>query len=339
MNQLLRPAGLRALAVAIPTGTREITLPSGKSALRHVLPEGTSGLDMEKEAAEGALAAAGIEPDEVDLVVSASFPALPEPCIGNATPLAWELGMEKAAAFNVESACAGGLVALRNACHEIMLGEYHNVLVTVGCPYSPTLEPGHPATDVIGDAAFAVLVGPTAPGQEFLGTVIRNSGPTCDLVSWVVSDDTPSQIRLEVGHKTAGKLEDWALTQLPELSRKLFARTGLSAEEVRHWVVNAPTPSFVDRALHTMGARPEDGVNINRLVGNVGPSLIGVSLFYNVLLRGFEPGDLVLCCSVGSESSLALALMKWPEDVALGQVPAHASIETMKGFEQERLGQ
>lgn len=337
MNRMMQPAGIRALAIAIPTQTREITLPSGKSALRHFLPPETSGLDLEREAAERVLAVGGLEPEEVDLVISATFPALPEPCIGNATPLAWSMGMEKAAAFNVESACAGGLVALRSACQEVMLGEYRNVLLTVACPYSPTIEDGHPATDVIGDAAYAMLIGPTRPGQEFLGGVIRNSGPTCPLVSWEVSDKTPSGIRLQVGHKTAGKLEEWALTQLPELCGKLLERAGISAGEVRHWVSNAPTPSFVDRALTTMGARPEDGVNINRLVGNIGPSLIGVSLFYNALLRDFQPGDLVLCCSVGSEASLALTLMRWPEDVALGEVPAHASLETLQRFEEERF--
>ncbi len=337
MNQL-KPAGLRALAIALPTEKREITLPSGKSAIRHFLPEGVSGLDLEREAAEEVLAIAGVQPDEVELIISASFPALPEPCIGNATPLAWEMGMEKAAAYNVECACAGGLVALRNACLEISLGEYRNVLLTVVCPYSPTIQPGHPALDVIGDAAYAMLIGPTRPGQEWLGSVIRNSGPTCELVSWEVSDTTPSGILLQVGHKTAGQLEAWAQTQLPELCRQLFERTGLSPSDVRHWVLNAPTPSFVDRALETMGARPNDGVNINRLVGNIGPSLIGASLFYNALLRGFEPGDLVLCCSVGSEASLALSLMRWPEGVALGKAPPQASLEMMRSFEAERLG-
>lgn len=337
MDQL-KPAGVKALAIAIPTDTREITLPSGMPAMRHFLPEATSGLDLERQAAEEVLAIAGVRPDEVELIISASFPALPEPCIGNATPLAWEMGMEKAAAYNLETACAGGLVAWRNACLEISLGEYRNVLVTVACPYSPTIEPGHPALDVIGDAAYAMLVGPTRPGQEWLGSVIRNSGPTCELVSWEVSDKTPSGIRLQVGHKTAGQLEAWAQTQLPELCENLFERTGLSPSDVRHWVLNAPTPSFVDRALKTMGARPTDGVNINRLVGNIGPSLIGVSLFYNVLLRDFAPGDLVLCCSVGSEASLALSLMRWPEGVALGKIPPHASLEAMRRFEAERLG-
>lgn len=337
MVQPLQPAGIRALAIVIPTDTREITLPDGQSALRHFLPEGVSGLDLEKEVATKTLAAANLDPSEVDLVISASFPALPEPCIGNATPMAWDLGMEKAAAYNIESACAGGLLALRTACQEVSLGNYKNVLVTVGCPYSHTIEPGHPALDVIGDAAFGLLVGPTRQGEEFLGSYIRNSGPTCPLVSWGVSPTTPSGIRLEVNGKTAGQLEKWAHQQLPELCDQLFEHTGLSRDDVQHWVVNFPTISFVDKAVHVMGGRPEDTVNCNRLAGNIGPALSGVSLFYNALLRGFKPGDLVLCCSVGSESSLALSLMRWPNGVAFGDVPDHASLEMMKVYEKERL--
>ncbi len=317
----LRPSGVRALTVSFPSQTRIITLPSGENAARHSLPEGASALELERDAAEQALAAARLEPADVDLVLSASFPALPEPCIGNATPLAWEMGMERAAAWNLESACAGGLVAMRSACQEVMLGDYDNVLLVVGCPYSQTVENGHPATDVISDAAYAMVVGPTAPGQELLGSVIRNSGPTCSLVSWSVDSRAPSGIRLTVDGSTAGRLEDWALTRLPEMTQELFERTDQSADAVDHWVINAPTPSFVDRALDAMGAAPGAGVNTNQLAGNVGPALFGVSLFYNAVLRDFQPGDLVLCCSVGSESSLALCLLRWPEGVSLGKVP------------------
>lgn len=337
MDRTLRPAGLRALAIELPKQVRTITLPTGQSALRHTLEDGATGLDLDQAAAQEVLRAANLEPGDIDLVLSASFPALPEPCIGNATPMAWSMGMTTAAAWNLESACAGGLVALRSACHEVMLGEYENVLLVVGCPYSHTIEPGHPAADVIGDAAFAMIVGPTAEQQGLVSSVIRNSGPTCPLVSWSVDLAVPSGIRLAVSGKTAGQLEEWALKQLPELSQSLFERAGVSAADVDHWVCNAPTPRFVDRALETMGAAAQDGVNTNRLVGNIGPALIGVSLFYNAILRDFQPGDLVLCCSVGSEASLALSLMRWPEDVALGRVPEAGTLEQMKEFEDERL--
>lgn len=333
----LKPSGIRSLAVALPEQTRVVALPSGASATRHVLLEGGSGLELERAAADQVMAACGLEPADVDLVLSASFPALPEPCIGNATPLAWDMGMERAAAWNVESACAGGLVALRSACHEVMLGEYDTVLVVIGCPYSQTIEQGHPATDVIGDAAYAMIIGPTAPGEELIGSVIRNSGPTCPLVSWAVDPRAPSGIRLTVDGSTAGQLEDWALAQLPELGRELFESTGFSVADVDHWVINAPTPNFVDRALKVMGADPGSGVNTNRLAGNVGPALLGVALFYSAILRDFQPGDLVLCCSVGSESSLALCLFRWPEGVRLGEVPAHAPIDQIMGYEAERV--
>jgi 3-oxoacyl-[acyl-carrier-protein] synthase-3 len=334
----LLPAGIRSLALAVPTDSREMTLPNGLTVWRHFLSSSPSGLDLELQAAEEALELAGLEAADVDLVLSASFPALPEPCIGNATPLAFALGMREAAAFNVECACAGGLVALRNACQEVALGNYRNVLVTVMCPYSPTVEPGHPALTVIGDAAFAMVVGPTKEGQGFEGAVLRNSGPTCELVSWGVSDKTPSGIRLEVSGATAGQLESWAQGEIPDLLERLLAQTGVTRGDIDHWALNAPTPSFVDRTLETMGMTPSHGINTNRLLGNIGPALIGASLFYGAYLRDYQPGDLVLCCSVGSEASLALGLMRWPEGVALGKVPAHATLDQMRAFEAERLG-
>lgn len=337
MSQLV-PAGIRSLTIAVPEDMAEITLPSGPSAYRPKLTEGQDGLDLEKQAASEAVEIAGLQPEDIDLVISASFPALPEPCIGNATPVAWDLGMKTAAAYNVETACAGGLLALRSACQEVSLGNYKNVLVSVVCPYSPTVEPNHPALTVIADAAYAMVVGPTAEGQEFLGASIRNSGPTCDLVSWAVSDETPSGIRLAVTGKTAGQLEDWAQDELPALSADLFERVGLSPSDVDHWALNAPTPSFVDRTLVSLGVKPSDGTNTNRLLGNVGPALIGGSLYYGARLRNYQPGQLIACCSVGSEASLVFSLMRWPEDVRLGAEPPHATVEMLKAFEDERLG-
>lgn len=334
----VQPAGIRSLALAVPTDSREITLPNGLKVWRHFLADPHGGLELERQAAEEALELAGLDAADVDLVISASFPALPEPCIGNATPLAFALGMPEAAAWNVECACAGGLLALRNACQEVALGNYRNVLVTVMCPYSPTVEPGHPALTVIGDAAFAMVVGPVKEGHGFEGAVLRNSGPTCELVSWGVSDKTPSGIRLEVNGATAGQLEAWSQGEIPELLERLLEKTGTGRADIDHWVLNAPTPSFVDRTLQTMGVTPAHGVNTNRLLGNIGPALIGASLFYNAYLRDFQPGDRIALCSVGSEASLAVGMMRWPEGVALGKVPPHASLEMMRAFEEERLG-
>ena len=335
----LQPAGIRSLSFAVPADSHQITLPNGLTVWRHYLADTEAGFSLEKQVAEEALELAGLEPSDVDLVLSASFPALPEPCIGNATPLAEALGMREAAAWNVECACAGGLLALRNACQEVAMGNYRNVLVTVMCPYSPTVEPGHPALTVIGDAAYAMVIGPVAEGQAFEGAVLRNSGPTCDLVSWSVSDKTPSGIRLDVNGATAGQLERWAQGEIPELLDRLLEQTGTTRDDIDHWVLNAPTPSFVDRTLETMGVTPAHGVNTNRLLGNIGPSLIGGSLFYNARLREFQPGDRIVLCSVGSEASLAVGMMIWPEGVALGKVPANASLESMRAFEEERLGQ
>ena len=48
--------------------------------------------------------------------------------------------------------------SLQGGIDEVMLGEYDTVLLVVGCPYSHTVEDGHPALDVVGDAAFAAII-------------------------------------------------------------------------------------------------------------------------------------------------------------------------------------
>jgi 3-oxoacyl-[acyl-carrier-protein] synthase III len=75
---------------------------------------------LDVSAAAAALSSAGLEPDDIDLVLVSSL--LPNQIgLGNAAVLARELGIS-APARNMESASSGGVVALQNASALIAAG-------------------------------------------------------------------------------------------------------------------------------------------------------------------------------------------------------------------------
>ncbi len=280
------------------------------------MTEGTTGLDLEVTAAQRALSAAEIAAKDIQLIISASFPALPEPCIGNSAHLASSLGAVDAATYNIECACAGGLVALRAAQLELVNDPaLEHVLVTASCSYSRTITPLHPARDHVADGAFASVVSSATPNEGIIASSLVNSSPTGPLLSWRVSSATPSGIILDVHQNTAMLIQSWTLGRIPKLWDVVLERAGLARTAIDHWVVNAPTASFVREVITALGGDPEGMINTYPRLGNIGPVLFGAALYYTAVERRPMPGDLVACCSVGSKASLALAIMRWPSSL------------------------
>ena len=102
----------------------------GARQRRHIESDG-SALELELTAAWDALQAAGMEPEEVDLLICSSFQPDTHG-LGGAAAVANNLGLT-GAAWNLESACSSALVALQTACSLVESGQYRNVLVVSSC--------------------------------------------------------------------------------------------------------------------------------------------------------------------------------------------------------------
>ncbi|MCA9624889.1 MAG: hypothetical protein KC731_37955, partial [Myxococcales bacterium] len=124
---------------------------------RRVLAPGETSIDMEVDAGKVALELAGLAPKDVDQLISVGF--LPHHVgIGNAVYVAKALGLE-GAAFNLETACAGPLTALRTATALVRAGECDHVLVTVSCSYSRFAREDDTLSWFLGDGGGAFVVG------------------------------------------------------------------------------------------------------------------------------------------------------------------------------------
>src|SRR5882672_8882294 len=95
---------------------------------RHIAAENEATSDLAEQAARNAIAAAGIEAKDVDLiVVSTTTPDLVFPNVG--TLLQERLGIRGCPAFSLETACSGFIYALGIADKFVRLGDARNALV------------------------------------------------------------------------------------------------------------------------------------------------------------------------------------------------------------------
>ena len=143
--------------------------------------EGETTVDMAEQAARAAIAAAGLQPADIDFI-----------CFGTTTPdllfpncgalLQSRLGCRGSAAFSVEAACSGFMYALSVTDKFVKAGEAKRALVVGSETLSRVMDHNDRGTAILfGDGAGAVVLGPSdEPG--ILSTHLHADGHYKDLL-------------------------------------------------------------------------------------------------------------------------------------------------------------
>lgn len=150
---------------------------------RHFAAEGQSSSDLALVASKRALEAAGVEPEQIDLVVLAtSTPDYVFP--STATLLQNKLGIANgSAAFDMQAVCTGFVYALATADKFIRSGSHRRALVVGTEVFSRILDWGDRGTCVLfGDGAGAVVL-EAAERPGVLASVLHADGRYSDILS------------------------------------------------------------------------------------------------------------------------------------------------------------
>jgi len=177
------------LAKIVETSDEWIRTRSGIGA-RHFAAEGEAVSDMGAAAARNAMAAAGVGPQDIGLIILATvtgdktFPA-------SAVYVQDKLGVPPCPAFDVSAACGGFIYALSIAHKFIAAGEVRHALVIGAEKLSCFLDWSDRATCVLfGDGAGAVVLSAASgTGRGVVGTHISADGR---LARHLYSDGGPS---------------------------------------------------------------------------------------------------------------------------------------------------
>ena len=147
-----------ALAQSVDTSDEWIVERTGIRT-RHIAGEGETTATLATDAARAALDAAGLEPQDIDLIILATatpdqtFPAA-------ATKVQAALGINDCVAFDVAAVCSGFLYAVTVADSMIRSGAANRALVIGSETFSRILDWQDRATCVLfGDGAGAIVLG------------------------------------------------------------------------------------------------------------------------------------------------------------------------------------
>jgi 3-oxoacyl-[acyl-carrier-protein] synthase-3 len=149
---------------------------------RRLAGEGESTATLAAEASGKALASAGLEADELDLIVCATIsPEMIFPA--TACFVQKELGARNVPAFDVSAACSGFIYALSTAAKFIEAGMYERVLVIgadVLSRFTDFTDRG--SCILFGDGAGAVVLGADETGRGVQYSVLHADGEGWDYI-------------------------------------------------------------------------------------------------------------------------------------------------------------
>ncbi|ABD10373.1 3-oxoacyl-(acyl-carrier-protein) synthase III [Frankia sp. CeD] len=139
--------------------------------------------DLAAHAARQALAAAGMQARDIDLIVLAtSTPDQPMPA--TACHVQASIGATRAFAFDIQAVCTGFIYALK--CADSLLAadpDYSTALVIGADTYSRILDyTDYRTSTLFGDGAGAVVLGKVPDGQGLLASTLYSDGRNKDLI-------------------------------------------------------------------------------------------------------------------------------------------------------------
>jgi 3-oxoacyl-[acyl-carrier-protein] synthase III len=260
--------------------------------------------DLAAAAAGKALAAAGLDPTDIDLVQVATCSAM-ERCPSIAAQVAGRLGIPSAAAFDVNNACAGFTTTLATADHAIRAGAARHALVIGAEKMSDITDWTDRSTCVLlGDGAGAAVL--SAADEPHIGPVVWGSDPTRGDAVRIRSDWRP---RFEQDGQAVFR---WATTTLAPIARQACERAGVAPRELGAIVTHQANLRIIEAIV---GRLDVPSVLIAQDVvesGNTSAASIPIALAKLVARGAIAPGAPVLLFGFGGGLSWAGQVVSCP---------------------------
>jgi 3-oxoacyl-[acyl-carrier-protein] synthase-3 len=251
-----------------------------------------SVVDMAVSAGGKALAAAGVVPADVGLVMVATC-TLTHAVPGAAARVAAGLGLSAAGALDLGAACAGFTYGLSFAADAIRCGTADTVLVIGSEKFSDIIDPTDRGTAFLfGDGAGAGVVGVTAT-DGISKPAWCCDGDQADVLRTIGS---PPLLRME-----GQAVYRWATTTLPALARSACERAGIALTDLAAVVPHQANLRITESLVRALKL-PSHVVVARDVVDSGNTSAASIPLALDRLLEAGDvrSGDPVLLLGFGA---------------------------------------
>jgi 3-oxoacyl-[acyl-carrier-protein] synthase-3 len=281
---------------------------------RYIARDNEKTSDLALGAARAALADAGIDAGEIDMVICAtttpdeSFPAV-------ATIVQSRLGMTRGAAFDVQAVCSGFIYGLSVADSLIRTQAARTILVIGAETMSRLLDWTDRTTCVLfGDGAGAIVLQAHEghgdnDDQGILNTRIFSDGRLHDMLytdGGVSSTCTTGKLRMQ-----GKEVFRHAVTNIAAAITASSEAAGLAIADIDWFVPHQANQRILDGTAKKLGIDPAKVISTVALHGNTSAASVPLALVTAVRDGRIKRGDLVLLEAMGGGFTWGAALLRW----------------------------
>lgn len=286
---------------------------------RRMVEQGQGLTDLAVPASESALKAAGISPQELDLIIVGTSTAdMLSPSAG--CIMQHRLGAKKAVAFDVNAACPGFIYGLAIAQKFMQDGSYSKALVVGGEIVSNRIDFKDRSTCVLfGDGAGAVVLGHSNGREdgEILATDIESDGDLWGLIHVPAggSRRPPSYEVLQEGlqylRMQGNDVFKHAVRTMVDSARKIMSSQGITSGDIDWFIPHQANIRIMEVVAERLEIPLEKVIVTVHKYGNTSAATIPVAFDEAVRSGQIRRGDLVLINSFGAGLTWGAALFRY----------------------------
>lgn len=275
---------------------------------RHMAAEGEFSSHMAFEASKVAIIDAGIDKKDIDLIIvctttpDSTFPS-------TATKLQGYLELGSVPSFDLQAVCAGFVYALHVADNMMRSGGYKTVLVVGAEKMTKLLDWNDRASSVLfGDGAGAMIL---QSGDNFgmIDSQIYSDGSYNDILytdGGAGSTATSGVIKMQ-----GQEVFKQAVTKISESTEVLLAKTGLSVDDVNHFIPHQANIRILDAVAKRLGFDDSKVVKTVSHHANSSAATIPMALAELKKSGKLKKGDVIMMAAIGAGITWGAALLRW----------------------------
>jgi 3-oxoacyl-[acyl-carrier-protein] synthase-3 len=290
---------------------------------RHIMAEDEVTSDLALHAGKEALDKAGIEPEDVDMIIlGTDTPDYLSPA--TSVVVQYKLGAKNAGTFDVNCACAGLVTALDIGARYVSTDPAIDNALVIGA-YGMTKFvdwTDHYTCTIFADGASALVLQGSDEKEGVLASKLIADGSYYDHVGVFVGGtaEPPTIEAIENNrHHLAFRKRfpaDTNLQHWPDLTRDCVAKADLTLDDVDWFFFTQINIQTIKAVMQELGVPFDKTHTIMDKWGYTGSSCVGLAM-YDAVDQGKLPapgegnGEYIALCSSGGGFNMAAAVLRW----------------------------
>jgi 3-oxoacyl-[acyl-carrier-protein] synthase-3 len=285
---------------------------------RHVLAKGLGVSDICLEAAKKCLAARGIAPTEVEVIIVGTV--TPDMMFPSTACLVQDkLGAKGAWGFDVSAGCSGFVFALQAGVKLVESGAHKKVLVCGADANTRMTDYTDRTTCVLfGDGGGAVLIEPCAEGEigfiDFEHEIDGSGGVALNLkAGGSLNPSTHETVDKKMHYifQDGPAVYKFAVRKMAEATTKVLERNGVTGADLGCFIPHQANKRIITSTAERLGMDPERVIINIEKYGNTSAGTIPLAMETAIEEGKLKKGDLVLLAAVGAGFTVGAALLRW----------------------------